>query len=130
MLRINNDMSTFSFLPSHSSTKGGERTGMPTLSPVDPDSKMIPDQLLLSKSPKPSSSDGGVTSLDTNVCKPNTSFIWCLPPDYNQEKHPFTCENKIVGLDFILLPKFYFRFPPCKPITSLGLCIQICYRRN
>jgi len=23
-------------------------------------------------------------------CKPNTSYVWCLPPDYNQEKHPFS----------------------------------------
>ena len=31
-------------------------------------------------------------SMETNKCKPNTSFIWCLPQDYNQEKHPFTCK--------------------------------------
>ena len=31
-------------------------------------------------------------NFDTNRCKPNTSFIWCLPVDYNQEKHPFTCK--------------------------------------
>ena len=30
---------------------------------------------------------------DTNMCKPDKAFTWCLPPDYNQEKHPFTCEN-------------------------------------
>ena len=30
---------------------------------------------------------------DTNMCKPDKSFTWCLPPDYNQEKHPFTCKN-------------------------------------
>jgi len=29
-------------------------------------------------------------ALDTNRCKPNTSYVWCLPSDYNQEKHPFT----------------------------------------
>ncbi len=29
---------------------------------------------------------------DDNYCKPNTSYIWCLPRDYNQEKHPVTCE--------------------------------------
>ena len=29
---------------------------------------------------------------DTNKCKPDTAFVWCLPKDYNQEKHPFTCE--------------------------------------
>merc|ERR1719260_148274 len=27
---------------------------------------------------------------DTNMCKPDKSFTWCLPADYNQEKHPFT----------------------------------------
>ena len=37
-------------------------------------------------------------NFDTNRCKPNTSFIWCLPSDYNQEKHPFTC-----GLHFITI---------------------------
>ena len=30
---------------------------------------------------------------DTNMCKPDKSFTWCLPADYNQEKHPFTCRN-------------------------------------
>ena len=36
---------------------------------------------------------GGFLGLnfDTNRCKPNNSYIWCLPMDYNQEKHPFTC---------------------------------------
>ena len=31
-------------------------------------------------------------NFDTNRCKPNTSYVWCLPKDYNQEKHPFTCK--------------------------------------
>jgi len=32
-------------------------------------------------------------SLDTNSrCRANESFVWCLPADYNQEKHPFTCQ--------------------------------------
>ena len=31
-------------------------------------------------------------SLETNRCKPNQTYIWCLPFDYNQEKHPFTCK--------------------------------------
>ena len=31
-------------------------------------------------------------SLETNRCKPNQSYVWCLPFDYNQEKHPFTCK--------------------------------------
>ena len=29
---------------------------------------------------------------DTNYCSANGSFVWCLPRDYNQEKHPFTCK--------------------------------------
>ena len=29
---------------------------------------------------------------DDNYCKPNVSYVWCLPRDYNQEKHPVTCE--------------------------------------
>ena len=31
-------------------------------------------------------------NLDINRCKPNVSYVWCLPKDYNQEKHPFTCK--------------------------------------
>ncbi len=30
-----------------------------------------------------------------NSCKENNaSFVWCLPPDYNQEKHPFICTKR------------------------------------
>ena len=29
---------------------------------------------------------------DTNHCKPGTQHVWCLPRDYNLEKHPFSCE--------------------------------------
>ena len=29
---------------------------------------------------------------DDNYCKPNVSYVWCLPRDYNQEKHPVTCK--------------------------------------
>jgi len=42
-------------------------------------------------------------NFDTNRCKPNTSYIWCLPSDYNQEKHPFTfhhLENKSLPWDY------------------------------
>lgn len=28
--------------------------------------------------------------MDNNYCSPNRSYVWCLPRDYNQEKHPFT----------------------------------------
>ena len=30
---------------------------------------------------------------EDNYCRRNRSFVWCLPRDYNQEKHPFTCKN-------------------------------------
>ena len=29
---------------------------------------------------------------DDNYCKRNVSYVWCLPRDYNQEKHPVTCK--------------------------------------
>ena len=77
---------------------------MESLSPVDPDSKMIPDEQLLEDVPH--SPDVGPASLDTNKCKPNTSFIWCLPQDYNQEKHPFTC--KIWQIFVLFSHLFYF----------------------
>ena len=37
-----------------------------------------------------------LSSLDTNRCKPNQTFVWCLPFDYNQEKHPFSCKSSTV----------------------------------
>jgi len=27
---------------------------------------------------------------DDTYCNPNASYVWCLPRDYNREKHPFT----------------------------------------
>jgi len=41
--------------------------------------------------------------LDTNRCKFNTPHVWCLPVDYNQEKHPFTyfyMVNKTLPWDY------------------------------
>ena len=35
---------------------------------------------------------------DDNYCKTNVSYVWCLPRDYNQEKHPVTCESLILIL--------------------------------
>ena len=29
---------------------------------------------------------------DDDYCKHNRTYVWCLPQDYNQEKHPFTCK--------------------------------------
>merc|ERR1719167_217644 len=34
--------------------------------------------------------DGLPVLTDTNRCKKNVSYVWCLPADYNQEKHPFS----------------------------------------
>ena len=53
------------------------------------DQKMVPDQALLS----PAVSPGLGHQHDKNKCQPNKTFIWCLPVDYNQEKHPFTCRS-------------------------------------
>jgi len=42
-------------------------------------------------------------SLETNRCKPNQTYVWCLPYDYNQEKHPFTYHhllNKTLPWDY------------------------------
>ena len=36
---------------------------------------------------------GGDRFEEDNYCRRNNSFVWCLPKDYNQEKHPFTCER-------------------------------------
>ena len=70
---------------------------MSALDPLDPDSKLVPDQYLgVENKPQDTSqtevSSIDISSLDTNRCRPNISFIWCLPQDYNQEKHPFTCK--------------------------------------
>ena len=29
---------------------------------------------------------------DDTYCNPNSSYVWCLPRDYNREKHPFSCK--------------------------------------
>ena len=61
---------------------------------------------------------------DTNHCKPGTQHVWCLPRDYNLEKHPFSCElgagtalniANPASLDFTLVNKslpwdYDFRF--------------------
>jgi len=42
-------------------------------------------------------------NFDTNRCKPNSSYVWCLPKDYNQEKHPFSyykLENRSLPWDY------------------------------
>lgn len=30
---------------------------------------------------------------DDTYCNPNATFVWCLPRDYNREKHPFICKS-------------------------------------
>ena len=42
---------------------------------------------------------------DDNYCKRNVSYVWCLPRDYNQEKHPVTCEQSNVRRECALLAK-------------------------
>ena len=87
----------------------------------DVDSKIIPDQILLSDYKRV---DHLLQEMNTNICQHNNSFIWCLPTHYNQEKHPFTCrqiflESVIISLfsptDFHLVNKslpwdYAFRF--------------------
>ena len=67
--------------------------GTSTLSPTNADANLIRERYQRSSTVSSSDPDTShLMSLDTNRCKPNTSFIWCLPQDYNQEKHPFTCK--------------------------------------
>ena len=57
----------------------------------DPDEKLLPDQILMTG---PGLGQGGLHHDTGNKCQPNKTFIWCIPVDYNQEKHPFTCEKE------------------------------------
>ena len=57
----------------------------------DVDMKMIPDQILLSPNQHHLDPISHETT-NTNKCQTNKTYIWCLPLDYNQEKHPFTCK--------------------------------------
>ena len=57
---------------------------------------------------------------DTNHCKPGTQHVWCLPRDYNLEKHPFSCEPGLwtaLNIDDSL----FSRFHPGQQIPALGL---------
>ena len=45
---------------------------------------------------------GHEVSHDPTLCLKDRPFVWCLPSDYNKEKHPFTCKkqnNKIFFLN-------------------------------
>ena len=63
-------------------------------------SKADPDQFLINNPgahiPGMVTGDlGGASLSHDNNCQVNKTFIWCLPLDYNQEKHPFTCKSNI-----------------------------------
>ena len=82
-----------SFLPMQTIPNRMHNQGPSTLSPVDADANLVFDRFQRSSTMSSVESDPlQMMSLDTNRCKPNASFIWCLPQDYNQEKHPFTCK--------------------------------------
>ena len=87
------------------------------------DKKMIPEQMLLTPPLTHLGDHPGGHHDSTNKCQTNKSFIWCFPADYNQEKHPFTCEwhqsnvytDELLFLDFHLVNKslpwdYAFRF--------------------
>ena len=40
---------------------------------------------------------------DDTYCSPNGSFVWCLPKDYNREKHPFSCKFNPFNQRFSLM---------------------------
>ena len=52
-------------------------------------------------------------NFDTNKCKPQKNFVWCLPKDYNLEKHPFSCKSKLIfkhhGILIILFEVFHLQ---------------------
>ena len=68
----------------------------------DPDSKLVHED------PREEVPHGSRSLDNTNRCKPNTSFVWCLPQDYNQEKHPFTCKS-VSSSNNIFLLRFSFQ---------------------
>ena len=63
---------------------------------------------------------------DTNMCKPDKSFTWCLPPDYNQEKHPFTCKTPPPSNLF----DCYFQFFTCQINRCLGTTTSDLWSRR
>ena len=73
----------------------------------DVDSKIIPEQILLSDYKRV---DHLFQEVNTNICQHNNSFIWCLPTHYNQEKHPFTCRRKQVASELSVPNIFPLRF--------------------
>lgn len=114
----------FSFFPPIHSNNGFvedfENINTVDIGVKDVDSKIIPDQILLSGYKR---GDHSLQEVNTNICQHNNSFIWCLPTHYNQEKHPFTCRNNershqfsiFIPTDFHLVNKslpwdYAFRF--------------------
>ena len=47
---------------------------------------------------------GGASLSHDNNCQVNKTFIWCLPMDYNQEKHPFTCKFNCSSISSMIKP--------------------------
>ena len=41
---------------------------------------------------------------DDTYCNPNGTYVWCLPKEYNREKHPFACKLTQCGNSRIFLP--------------------------
>ena len=73
----------------------------------DADNKIIPEQILLSDLRRPGHT---LQDTNTNICQHNNSFIWCLPNDYNQEKHPFTCRILYQSYLFFLQTNVFLDF--------------------
>ena len=59
---------------------------------------------------------------DDNYCTANSSYVWCLPRDYNQEKHPFSCKYEY---EYVTQP------PPPPPIhvPNAKQTLLLCRRR-
>ncbi|XP_023330426.1 uncharacterized protein LOC111702872, partial [Eurytemora carolleeae] len=75
-----------------SSDGGLYSAGLATTNPRDPDENLVHDRYSRSTTPTygPPHSVEEFPVHDTNRCKPNSTYVWCLPADYNQEKHPFS----------------------------------------
>ena len=61
--------------------------------------------------------DGNLLNLDTNHCKPDTQYVWCLPQDYNLEKHPFSCKIYADMILFVILS--FILLPFCRVVRSI-----------
>lgn len=73
-------------LPGLTSPQAMYGAGAQTLNPLDMETGDLSSQ----RSGMSDFVDGNLLNLDTNHCKPDTQYVWCLPQDYNLEKHPFS----------------------------------------